>query len=109
MDKLVITTSTIYGILLIIGGIIGFLKAHSKWSLITGVISGLLIFIACKLGSSNPKNGYLYIAAISLSLTALFIIKFAASHVFMPSGLMLILSTLTFVIAAKSYLSYKKK
>lgn len=108
MDKLVITTSTIYGILLIVGGIIGFLKANSMRSLITGIISALLIFIACKFGNSNPKAGYLYIAAISILLAMFFLIKFSTKHLFMPSGLMLILSTITFVVAARSYLLKNK-
>ena len=107
MDKLSNLTSTLYGILLIVGGIMGFVKAHSKWSLITGVISGLMIFLAMKTGSQNPKAGYLFIASISLVLAIFFSMRFAANHALMPGGLMLLLSTITFVCVARGWLKSK--
>jgi uncharacterized membrane protein (UPF0136 family) len=36
----------IYGVLLIVGGIIGFVKAKSKASLIAGTISGVLVLLS---------------------------------------------------------------
>ncbi len=112
MNKLSKFTSKIYGALLIIGGIIGYIKAGSKPSLITGVISGILIYIACKLGKRKPKDGYLYIAALSLSLATFFAIRYASNLKFMPSGLMLIVSAITLSIVSVSFLSHavrKKK
>lgn len=110
MDKLSYLTSLIYGVIVIIGGVFGYLKAQSKMSLLTGIISGVCIFLACRVGKTgkNPKNAYLFVCAICFILTSVFIIRFAATHAFMPSGLMLILSTLVFVIVARSYLKLKK-
>ena len=106
MDKFSKLVSLIYGIMLILGGVMGFLKAHSKISLITGAISGLVVLLSCKIKSSSA---YLYVSSISLILAGFFSYRFAATHSFMPAGLMLILSTMTFCIVALSWFKSKKK
>lgn len=108
MNKLSSLSSTIYGILLIIGGIMGFVKAHSKWSLITGLISGALILLATKRGSFNSRMQHFSVALISLLLATFFYFRFNTTHLFMPSGLMLILSALNFVIVGLSWIKSKK-
>lgn len=109
MNQVSSIISNIYSALLILGGIMGFVKAHSKMSLITGIVSGALVFLACKIGAKKPKEGYLFVAAISLVLAIFFSMRFASSHAFMPSGLMLILSTTTFAVVGLSFLKHKKK
>ena len=104
MDKLSALMSNFYAVMLIVGGVIGFVKAHSKWSLIVGVISGLFIFLSCKLGQRNSKAAYLFIASLSLVLAMFFSLRFAATHAFMPAGFMLILSTTTYVLVAMGWL-----
>ncbi len=106
MDKFSKLISLIYGTMLILGGLMGFLKAHSKVSLITGAISGLIVLLSCKIKS---KSSYLYISAISLILCGFFSYRFAGSHSFMPSGLMLILSTTTFCVVSLSWFKSRKK
>ena len=107
MNQISKTTSYIYGVVLILGGILGFVKAGSTISLLTGLTSGLLVFLSCKIGTTKPKEGYLYVAAISLVLAIFFTIRFAATSHFMPNGLMLVLSTMTFVIVGLNYLKNK--
>ena len=104
MDKLSNLVSLVYGAFLAIGGVMGYLKVHSKWSLIVGIATGLSVFLACKVGASNQKASYLYVASISLIMAMFFSMKFTASHVFMPAGLMLILSILTYVLVARGWL-----
>ena len=106
MDKFSNLISLIYGVMLILGGLMGFLKAHSKISLITGAISGLIILASCKMKS---KSSYLYVSAISLVLAGFFSYRFAHSHALMPAGLMLILSTTTFCVVSLSWFKLKKK
>ena len=101
--------SNIYAALLIIGGVMGFVKVHSKMSLLTGTISGILVFLACRFGVKKPKEGYLFVAAISLILAIFFSLRFTGTHAFMPAGLMLILSTTTFAVVGLSFLRQKKK
>jgi uncharacterized membrane protein (UPF0136 family) len=106
MDKFSKLISLIYGVMLIPGGVMGFLKAHSKMSLITGAVSGLIVLLSCKI---NSKSSYLYVSAISLVLAGFFSYRFAHSHAFMPAGLMLILSTTTFCIVSLSWFKSKNK
>ena len=106
MDKFSKLVSLIYGVMLILGGVMGFLKAHSKVSLITGALSGLIVLLSCKIKS---KSSYLYVSAISLILAGFFSYRFAHNHVFMPAGLMLILSTTTFCVVSLSWFKSKKK
>ncbi len=107
MDKLSTLVSNFYAVMLIVGGVMGFIKAHSKWSLIIGVISGLFIFVSCRIGQKNSKAAYLFVASISLLLAMFFSLRFAATHAFMPGGLMLILSITTYVLVALGWLKNK--
>ena len=100
--------STVYGILLIAGGLMGFIKAHSKMSLLIGGISGFLVLLACNIGSKDPKAGYLFIATISMILSVLFLQRFVIHYAFFPAGFMLILSTTTCAVTALSYIKRKK-
>ncbi len=106
MDKLSKLVSLIYGIMLILGGVMGFLKAHSKVSLITGVLSGLIVLYSSKIKS---KSSYLYVSAISLVLAGFFSYRFAHTHALMPAGLMLVLSTTAFCVVSLSYFKSRKK
>lgn len=109
MNKISKTTSTIYAILLILGGTMGFLKAHSIASLITGVISGVLIFTLIDKSKKKPKVSYDYITAISFLLAMFFGYRFAMHSVFMPSGLMLMLSAITFTVVGFSSFKQSKQ
>lgn len=109
MNQVSYIISNIYAALLVIGGVMGFVKAHSKISLMTGIVSGILVFLACKFGTQKPKEGYLFVAAISLVLAIFFSLRFTATHAFMPAGLMLILSTTTFAVVGLSFLKHKTK
>ena len=101
-------TSIIYAVLLLSGGIMGYLKAHSTISLITGLISGILILLSYVMSNKNPKAGYLYIAAISLWLGVFFLNRYMQTYIFMPSGLMFLMSMTTFVIVGLGYFKIKK-
>ena len=106
MDKFSKLVSLIYGVMLILGGTMGFLKVHSKISLIAGGLSGLIVLLSCKIKS---KSSYLYVSAISLVLAGFFSYRFAHSHALMPAGIMLILSTTTFCIVGLSWFKSKNK
>lgn len=83
---------SIYIILLLAGGLMGFLKAKSKISIMTSAAFALL------LGFCAQGLWPFYIAYILLALLAVvFGIRFAKGKKFMPSGLMLALSAITLV------------
>ena len=78
----------VYIVLLLGGGLMGFIKAKSAISLITSAIFGLLLAL-CALAIIKP----FYIAEILVALLlVVFGIRLAKGKKFMPSGLMLGLS-----------------
>jgi uncharacterized membrane protein (UPF0136 family) len=87
----------IYGILTIVGGVIGYLKAGSMMSLYSGVISGILILVSAFALLKGKPMGFYGLVGLSGILTVFFGIRFFKAFVFMPAGLMLILSLITLV------------
>ncbi len=87
---------TAYGVLLILGGFMGF-KAGSKVSLIMGSLSGILTLLSLYFITS--PNSYRFVAVISGLLCVVFIIRLIKTHHFMPSGALLILSLLALSVS----------
>lgn len=82
----------VYGILVAIGGIMGYVKAKSKPSLVAGVICGdVLIGSGILMMKGFPAAVYVALG-MAILLTGLFGKRFAQKGAFMPSGLMLLLS-----------------
>jgi uncharacterized membrane protein (UPF0136 family) len=80
----------IYIVLLLAGGLMGFLKAGSKISLISSVVFAVPLAL-CALRVIAP----FYIADILISILALvFVVRYAKGKKFMPSGFMILLSIL---------------
>ncbi len=85
----------IYAALTMVGGIFGFVKAGSLPSLISGLVSGLLL-LAAGYGLLRGQSWGLPLALVLTTAILIFFgIRFAQGHVFMPAGLMVILSLLT--------------
>lgn len=86
-----------YGLLMLIGGIIGFMVAGSTASLITGgVFSALLV--ASGIGMLK-KSVVARFSAIGLSLllTFFFSYRFYITKAFMPSALMMLVSLIVLI------------
>jgi len=82
------TVLWIYIVLLVVGGLIGFLKAGSKMSLITSV-SFAAILSLCAAGIIFQR----YVADIILAfLLIFFAFRLSKSKKFMPMGFMLVLT-----------------
>ena len=85
----------VYAVLTMVGGIFGFVKAGSRPSLISGLLSGLLL-LAAGYGLQRGQSWGLPLALVLTTAILIFFgIRFAQGHVFMPAGLMVILSILT--------------
>ena len=86
-------TLGIYALLLGAGGLIGYLKAGSRASLIAGSISALVALAALWLSITYPKWGVSLGLILSISLFILFGYRYAVkTRKFMPSGLLAIAS-----------------
>ena len=94
----------IYGIISIVGGIIGYKQSQSKISLISGSISGLLLLIASYFINQGLSWSLLMGAIVCLALVIVFILRLKKTGKFMPAGLMIILGTITFIITVAEYL-----
>ena len=89
-----------YGLLIIVGGMIGFAKAHSMPSLIAGSTFGILGIISSICMFKNQTWSVYFSMGISALLTVFFAFRFINTAKFMPSGMMCVLSliVLTFLI-----------
>lgn len=81
-----------FGAITIAGGVVGFVKANSKASLIAGGASGLLLLVAGYLAGSGSKVGFALGLIVSFALAGRFGMAFKKSGKFMPAGLILILA-----------------
>ena len=86
----------IYGILLILGGLIGYVKAKSVPSAVAGCVCG---FLALLIGYNYTWH-YAPYAALLLSLVLLVMMgrRFFNSRKVMPAGLIVILSLIVAVV-----------
>lgn len=87
-----------YGILAIVGGIIGYVQARSQVSLLSGGVSGLLLILSAYFHLQGQSWGLTLAAGVTLVLVVVFAVRFAKTRKFMPAGLMIILGTLALVV-----------
>ncbi|MBD2485746.1 hypothetical protein H6G57_27575 [Planktothrix sp. FACHB-1365] len=79
-----------YGLLAIIGGIVGYTKAKSKISLFAGCTTGLLLVLGGILQIQGLTWGLIFSIVLSVFLIITFISRLFKTRKFMPSGLMII-------------------
>lgn len=86
-----IITAIAYGVLTLIGGIMGYVQAQSKASLISGIVSGLLLIIAGVMQLQGQEAGLILATVITAVLVIVFAIRLSKTRKFMPAGLMSLL------------------
>ena len=94
----------IFGLLTIIGGVIGFVKAGSTASIIAGSISGVLLFVAALLLPQNLAVGLILAGVVSILLAGKFVPAFLKTGQAMPAGLMSVLSVLGVIVAIVAWI-----
>jgi len=86
-------TLGIYGVLLAVGGLIGYFKAGSRPSLIAGLLSAVAAFGALGISISRSQLGPSLGLLLSIVLFVLFGYRYAIkTGKFMPSGLLAVVS-----------------
>jgi uncharacterized membrane protein (UPF0136 family) len=92
-------TLGIYALLLAVGGVIGYLKAGSRPSLIAGSISALAALLALGLSIGNNRLGVPLGLILSITLFVLFGYRYAVkTRKFMPSGLLAVASLVVLAV-----------
>jgi uncharacterized membrane protein (UPF0136 family) len=89
----------VYALLLAAGGLVGFLKAGSRPSLVAGLVSGVLVAgCAALVVVKQPMAGRALGMTLALLLGVFFGYRYALKPKFMPSGLMTVVSILVLVL-----------
>ncbi|MDF0555398.1 TMEM14 family protein [Kamptonema sp. UHCC 0994] len=84
-----IATAIAYGILTFVGGIIGYAKAQSKASLISGSLSGLLLIFSGIVQLQGQSWGLILATVVAAVLVIVFIARLVKTKKLMPAGLMI--------------------
>jgi uncharacterized membrane protein (UPF0136 family) len=87
-----------YGILALVGGVVGYKQAQSKASLISGTISGLLLILGGVLRSLGQAWGLVLAVIVTVALVVVFTIRLTKTRKFMPAGLMTVVGVAALVI-----------
>lgn len=96
---------TVFGLVAAAGGIVGFVKAQSKPSLVAGLASGALLFGAAGLVcSERVVAGAILGGVVSLALVGRFAPAFAKTKKLMPAGLVAGLGVVGVLVSAATAL-----
>lgn len=96
----------IYALLILIGGIIGHVKASSFASLAFGLIFGLLLVGSAIAMFAKHKWGTYGALVLTFMLDGFFTYRFLKTHTFMPGGM---LSLISFAVLIYLAMSISKK
>lgn len=86
-------TLGIYAVLLAVGGVMGFVKARSHASLVSGLLSAVFAVVALGLSAMGNRLGIPLGMLLAITLFVLFGYRYALrNRTFMPSGLLAVVS-----------------
>lgn len=89
----------LYAVLVIAGGVMGYVKARSRPSLISGLISGAALLTAWWTSLAKSYDAGIALAAcLAIALLIVFALRFRKTNAFMPAGLMAIVSLFCAVV-----------
>ncbi len=86
-----------YGILAGAGGVLGYLKARSQVSLVSGLISSLLLICSGIAHQQGAGWGRGTAVGITIALIIVFSLRLVKTGKFMPAGLMVLAGVLALV------------
>ena len=98
--KITATIVGVYALIILIGGLIGYMKAASMASLVCGLAFSIILFL-CAYAISRGKLAAQYVAlGVTFVLDGFFTHRFAKTLHFIPSGLMSLLSLAVIIVIA---------
>jgi uncharacterized membrane protein (UPF0136 family) len=95
----------VYALVVLLGGVMGYVKAKSQVSLLSGVGSGIALLVAWFICRQFPAAGLGLATLLALVLLVVFVMRFFRTRAFMPSGLMIILSLAATVVFLLGWLA----
>ena len=107
--KLVQKVLLVFALLLVIGGIVGYVKSDSVASLIAGGVSGVAILLSCWLYGSRPLVGFGLGLIVSLALLGRFGSEAVKKGLVMwPGGVVIFFSVVTIVVLVADFLKERE-
>ncbi len=107
--KLVKKILLVYALLVIIGGIVGYVKADSPESIIAGVICGALLFYSRWLWGQKPLVGFILGLIVSLALFGRFFgVAMSKGLEMWPGGVIIFSSVVTIVVLIAAFAQERK-
>lgn len=89
-----------YSIFTLVGGVFGYLKSESTASLISGIVFGLLLFLASFLMFQKKTIGNWMALFLAILLEGFFTWRFAKTLHFFPAGLFSLISLAVIILVA---------
>jgi uncharacterized membrane protein (UPF0136 family) len=86
----------IYALIVLVGGIIGYIKADSTPSLVMGAAFAFMLILSSVMIQKKMIIGFYFSLILTAFLAFFFGYRFFNSFKFMPAGLMVILSLINF-------------
>lgn len=105
MAQIAIWSILVYALVVALGGIFGYLKAKSKMSLISGLVSGAALFAAWFVSRTAPPFGLGIATVISAVLVVVFITRLIRTRKFMPAGVMMFLSLVATIVFIQGWIN----
>jgi len=88
----------VFALLTLVGGVMGFVKAKSVASIVSGAIAGGVLIVASLLLPEHPIYAEVPALCVSVLLAGKFLPDFIHKKAFVPSGLMALLSLASVVL-----------
>jgi uncharacterized membrane protein (UPF0136 family) len=88
----------VFALLTIVGGVMGYVKAKSVISIVSGTISGVILIVASCLLPERPILAGVIALCVSVLLAGKFVPDFVHKKAFVPGGLMAFLSLASIVL-----------
>jgi len=96
----------VYILLLLAGGLFGFLKAKSKISLITSTVSAAILALCAVRGVLDLRFAGIVANVVMILLIVVFAIRLTKTKKFMPSGLMLAVTAVALALHNLKHLKF---
>lgn len=87
----------VYGAIVLVGGVFGYILAGSHMSLWSGLLFGLGLFASSILMVMKRSQGHTLAVALTAILTVFFNIRYLMTKAFLPAGMMALVSALVLV------------
>lgn len=94
----------IYALLVIVGGVMGYVNAGSQVSLVSGLSSGAALLIAWMISLQSPRSGFPLAALFAIILVGIFAARYRRTRKMVPAGALAIVSLVAAIVFAVGWI-----